>query len=185
MYRTLTEFEDIMQPIIASLLGWEGSLAKNVRIGWQQEGAPAFKISDDVVFISATLVHHYMNQQHDLFYEEGSPDLEETRSYTRVTSLNCIAYGINAMSNLSIIKLGMFYDTTRYELAQQQIYLMPDVVEPRRMPESFQGRWWERSDMQLQFYELLTDIRGQNAIDSVDISIDKESGVSLEFTISK
>jgi hypothetical protein len=182
--RTIKEFEDIMQPIIGSLLGWSSEdIRKNVRIGWQLDGPPAFKITDNVVFITATPVDDPYNRQHDVLIEAGSPDLAIATGMTRVTALNVIAYGPDAMSNLQAVKIGMFYPATRNTLTLEEIYLISDVVEAKRVPESFQGRWWERGDMQLRFNELLIDTQQQNEIDSVEVSIDEEDRAATEFTV--
>jgi len=183
--RTIAEFEDILQPIIVDILDWSVSKPNDVRIGWETEGPPAFKITDDVIFIMAVPIDHQINRQQDVSYDEGSPDLLETRGMTRVMGLNVIAYGADALYNLKKIKTAMFYESVRHTLSAEQIFYIPDTIEPRRAPEPGQGQWWERGDMQLQFNELLTDTREQNAVESVDIEIDRENGVNIEFTINQ
>lgn len=186
MIRTPKEFEDIFQPIIGDILGWTAvKINKDVRIGWQLDGPPAFKATDNVVFITATPFDDPINRQHDTEIETGSPDLTITTSMTEVITLNIVAYGSDAITNLKIIKLAMANNQgVRRELAINDIYYIPNAVEPRRVPESFQGRWWERGDMQLRFNQLASDVQQQNAIDSVEVAIDQENGVSTEFTVN-
>lgn len=184
--RTIPEFEDILQPIIGGILGWtEEKINEDVRIGWELDGPPAFKITDNVIFITATPFDDPINRQQDVSAEESSPDLEVTSSSTRVMTLNVIAYGSSASLNLQTIKLAMANnESVRRELATNGIYFIPNTVEQRRLPESFQGRWWERADMQLRFNELLSDTQQQNQVDSVEVTIDKENGLSTEFTVN-
>jgi hypothetical protein len=186
--RTIIEFEDIMQPLIVRALGWDISSpdkSNDVRIGWQTEGVPTFGVNDNVVFITATPVDHQINRHHDLLLGNSSPDLLQTKSFTRVMAINVVAYGSDCISNLMAIKMAMFDDDYRTELAAEEIYLVPDIEEPRRMPEQFQNQWWERGDMQLKFNELLMENKQINGVDSVDVTIDNSNVVLTEFTVDQ
>jgi hypothetical protein len=185
--RTIIEFEDIMQPLIVRALGWDISSpdkSNDVRIGWQTEGAPAFGVNDNVVFINATPVDHQINRQHDVLLENSSPDLLQTKSFTRVMAINLVAYGSDCISNLMAIKMAMFDDDYRYELAAEKIYLVADIEEPRRMPEQFQNQWWERGDMQLKFNELIIIEKQINSVNSVGVEEHQENNDLTEFTIN-
>jgi hypothetical protein len=182
--RTTAEFEDIMQPIIVSALGWTGDDIENVRIGWPIDGAPGWGIDENIIFITATPVDHLINRQHDVLIENSSPDLVATHSLTRVMVVNFVAYGPEATLNLEKIHLAMFYDSVRFSLKDEEIYFVPDNPSARRLPERFQARWWNRADMQLRFNEKLTDEENINAIDSVDVSIDQENDSLTEFTVN-
>jgi hypothetical protein len=56
-------------------------------------------------------------------------------------------------------------------LAQRNVYLVHDIVPPRRLPEYFEGRWWERVDMDLRFYELIVKSVSIPIITSIPIGI--------------
>lgn len=180
--RTVVEFEDIMQVSIVSILEWQ-TTPNNVRIGWQTDGAPAFKITDNMIFLTASPVDNQINRQHNIQLEESSPDLLMAKGYTRIMELSVVAYGSNALLNLDKIIFGMFSDSVRASLKAYDIYLVPDVVAPRRMPELFQAQWWERADMKLQFSELLTDETNINVVRSVDVEIQNKDGLLDEFTV--
>jgi len=180
--RTVVEFEDIMQPLIVSILGWSLT-PNNVRIGWQTEGAPAFKITDNMIFLTASPIDNRINREHNILLEESSPDLLMTKGYTRIMELSVVAYGSNALLNLDKIIFGMFSDSVRASLKQNDIYLVPDVAAPRRLPELFQAQWWERADMKLQFSELLTDETNINVVRSVHVEVQNKDGLLDEFTV--
>lgn len=184
MIRSIRGFETIFYRLFVRVLGWSVSYPNNVRIGWPTGGAPAFLITDNVVFLSALPVEHQINKQHDVIIEESSPDLLISKGMTRVMSLDIVAYGSNAMENLKTIQLGMFNDIYRNELQLEDIYYVPDTVEPRRLPENFQGQWWERADMQLRFNELLTDETQVHEVESVDIEVHNKDGLLTEFTVN-
>lgn len=185
--RSISEFEDIIQPLFVRALGWDISSpdkSNDVRIGWQTEGAPAFGVNDNVVFITAVPVDNQINRQHDILLENSSSDLLQTKGFTRVMAINVIAYGSDCVSNLLTIKMAMFDDDYRYELAAEKIYLVTDVEEARRTPENFQGQWWERADMQLKFNELIIIEKQINSVDSVEVEANQENNDLTEFIIN-
>ncbi len=185
--RTIKEFEDIMQPIFARALGWDitsPDKTNDIRISWQTEGMPAFKISDNVIFIAALPLDHQINRQHDSLFSNSSPDLVETKTMTRLMSMSLIAYGSDAMENLKTLQLAMFDDTYRDELREYGIYYVPDGEEPKRAPEEFQGQWWERSDMTMRFNEMLTQVKSVNAVESSEVSISNSDGELIDFVVN-
>lgn len=181
-FRTIKEFENLLQPIIVAILGWQAT-PNNVRIGWIQTGQPAFKITDNVVFITASPVDAEISRHHDSVMEEGSPDIETTITFTRVMALDVVAYGSDALDNLTVIRYGMYRATSRNTLADENIYFIPNAPEPRRVPESFAGQWWERGDMKLTFNELMTEIENENAVYSAEIEIQNADEILAEMTV--
>lgn len=174
---TIVQFEDFFQRLFLYILRWDVSVppkTNNVRIGWQKEGAPAWKISEDMVFITATPVDDPINRQHDVEMEDHSTDLRKSVGSTRVMKLDCSIYGPNSMSIAMALKFGMFDQIPRERLANNNIYYIPNTVEPRRLPELFQTQWWERVDMSLYFNELIVLESDVNRVNSVEVTINKE-----------
>jgi len=174
---TVVEFEDLFQRLFLYILGWDVTVpprTNNVRIGWQREGAPAWKITEDMVFITATPTEEPYNKQHDVGMEDFNTDLRKSVGSTRIMKLDCSIYGPNGMSIAMALKFGMFDQIPRERLAREKIYYVPNTVEPRRVPELFQAQWWERVDMSLYFYELIVLEAPVNRVDSVEVTITKE-----------
>lgn len=184
--RTLVEFEDLLQPMIVSILGWDlesPNKSEDIRIGYQFSGPPASGKTEDVVYIKASPSDDPINRQHDVLVENSSPGVLITKGMTRVMALNFVAYGPTAYDNLKTISVGMFSDSIRNQLKAEEVYFIPDFKEPSRMPESFQGEWWERADLTLYFNELLTSPQESNNVESVDVTVENSTGVKTEFTI--
>lgn len=181
-FRTIKEFEDLLQPVIVSILGWQAQ-SNDVRIGWIQTGQPAFKITDNVIFITASPVDSEISRHHDSVMEEGSPDIETTTTFTRVMALDVVAYGDEALDNLTKIRYGMYRINARNTLADADIYFIPNAPEPRRVPELFAGQWWERGDMKLTFNELMTEIENENAVYSAEIEIQNKDEILAEMIV--
>lgn len=184
MIRSIEQFEDIMQGSIVRILGWALTKNNDVRIGWQTTGAPAWDIEKDMVFITAVPQTSPYSREHSIIVENGSPDINISTGFTRVMKLQVICYGKNATENAYKILLGMFKEVPRQELVKEKIFFLPDADAPKRVPELFEGQWWERSDLELFFNELIVDDQQMNAVESVDVEVHDVNGLLTEITIN-
>jgi len=181
MIRSIREIEDLFQPIIVGLLNWEDQ-SNNVRMGWQTEGVPAFGIEDNMIFFTVSAVDSPVSFPYDATVFESSPDLAIQTSYTRVLEISFVAYGSDAVQNLTKLRFGFFKEATHHLLLKEQIFLVADVPAIRRVPENFEGRWWERADVKMQFNELVSDYEDIGSVESVDIEVWDRRG--LQETIN-
>jgi hypothetical protein len=163
----LSELNILFQALLLDMLGWqkEGSPEKYtkqafaaVRVSWPTEGAPAWDVTEDVLFIQVLEDDDPINRQRNTeFTDVGSPvELNQETTYTRVIKLGMIAYGPNSWKNIQTIRDKMFSQSGRETLALKQLCLIPDVTAPVRFPEQFQARWYERIDFELRFNEQVT-----------------------------
>lgn len=180
--RTKEEFENIMQPIIAGILDFE---SKNVRIGWPTYGAPTGKIIENIVYLKGVPIDDDINRQIETEFEVSSPGLLQTDSATRVMSIQLTAYGPKAYDNLKLINLAIFDQSVLELLALQEIFLIPDIVEPRRLPEKFQDQWWERADSELRFNEVISREKNIGEIKSAEVVVYQENGDTTAIEISE
>jgi len=186
--------EILFQALVLDILGYEktGSPADYsnaayaaVRVAWPIYGAPAWKVSEDVVFIHVTEEDEPINRQREVVYtDSGLYTLDEEISYTRVLSLNLIFYGPTSFHNAQLVRDSVFRETYRRVLSQNKIFLIPDIVAPRRAPEPFQSQWWERTDLDLSFNEKIKKTDEISIIEIADIIIITDSGKEREITVT-
>lgn len=190
---SLDALNKLFQNLLISMLGYvkEGSPAaypraafEAVRVSWPTTGAPAWKITDNVVFIRTTEEDDPINiQREDRYYDVGSPVvLNHDTSYTRVIALGLISYGPSSWNNMRIIRDKMFNQEFRDVLALSNVFLIPDAYTPRRLPELFGGNWWERVDMDLAFNEKVIINREVPYIESAEIVVVNGDGVQATIT---
>ena len=193
-YLTISQLNVLFQAMILDILGYEktGSPADYsnaayaaVRVAWPIYGAPAWKVSEDVVFIHVTEEDEPINRQREVVYtDSGLYTLDEEISYTRVLSLNLIFYGPTSFHNAQLVRDSVFRETYRRVLSQNKIFLIPDIVAPRRAPEPFQSQWWERTDLDLSFNEKIKKTDEISIIEIADIIIITDSGKEREITVT-
>jgi hypothetical protein len=98
-----------------------------------------------------------------------------------VIALKLVFYGPNSFENAQTVRDQFFADEYRRRLAQDEIYLIPDIVSPRRAPDPFQGQWWERVDLTLRFNEKIAKNTIIGTIESADVAIYNYSGLVAEI----
>jgi len=199
--------EPLMQFITQVALGVDPAdpLAyKKVRVGWQTQGQPAMAINEDVVFIRCVEEDDEYNRIRDV---ETLDDVDPTKvdlltQYTRVWRTFWTFYGPTSFDHARIVKSSLYtqkihdlllvgtgYGTPGwgqggYGGSGAPIYLVTDVASPRRVPELFDGQWWERVDFDCQFNEDTREVDVVNAVASAEVIIETENGVVDDFIVS-
>ena len=54
----------------------------------------------------------------------------------------------------NLLKDGFFYESVHRNLAQHDVFIVPNLPVCTRIPELFAGKWWDRWDITLRFNEL-------------------------------
>lgn len=160
---SVEQMEDLFWQVTMKILGFNPADFSDehnppafmpVRISWPQEGAPSWKIYEDVTFIR--LVPHEDDdyaRQIDSTYEATLGTVIKKSSRTRVLEVHFVVYGPNASINVNKIKDGVFRQDVKRVLSASSVFLIPDLPPSRRVPELYAGRWWNRWDLSLFFNE--------------------------------
>jgi len=190
---TPDDMHALMQRLTCPMLGIRiddtkpegGGAYRQVRVGWQRQGQPAWAIDEDLAIIRCTTINTPFARTNDNNYKfnpvDGSTNIDQ-RWYTAVWNTHWSVYGPNCMSNARRI-LGAFqFDWVRTALAQlpppytSQIYTVPEWHPPTYVPELHAGQWWKRADLDLKFYELVIEDTTVQAAAALDINIITETG---------
>jgi len=191
-YKTLSELNILFQKMIMHQLGlltgspidYE-SAAYFVRVAWPTDGAPAWKVTENITFIRTVEEDDPVNRQREVVHTRVDDlTLNEETKYTRVISLNIIFYGPNSWENAQTVRDGIFNDHYRLPLAKDKLYPIPDIISPNRVPEAFQNRWWERVDLEVRFNEAIVKNQNIGTIESVEVLVSNETGVVFDETIT-
>jgi hypothetical protein len=155
-----------------------------VRKSWPTQGAPAWKITEDIAFIRVVEDDDPFNRLRHTEYEKITDnEAIETVSQTRVLQVSWIFYGPNSFDIAFKVKNALFKSFKR-PLAALNLYLIPNIAVPRRVPEPYNGRWWERVDFSARFNELIKTEATTPYIKSATIIIKKEDGEERNVSIT-
>ncbi len=164
LFETTEQIEDFFWQLTMRILGYNPDNFNNpdnppacmpVRIAWPTTGAPAWKISEDVVFIR--LIPREDDdyaRQIDSEYKAHAATVIKKSSRTRIWEVQFVAYGPNAQTAVNKIKDGVFRQDIKRLLSESAVFLIPNMPPCRRVPELFAGQWWNRWDVSLTFNEL-------------------------------
>lgn len=178
---TLKQIEDLFQSLTCTLLGLNPAAPSSqdkVRIAWPVGGAPAWKINQDIAFLRITPVPDPYTQQRETNYQQDTAGVavNVVASYTRVHSVHWVVYGPNSFENAETIRNGIFLFATKSTLAAKNLHLILDVPPVVRVPELFNGQWWQRADLQARFNEKVTRYSTVPYITGTGIKIYTENG---------
>lgn len=154
-----------------------------VRMSWQTQGAPAFTINDDVVFIRCVEEDTDYSTIRD---EQVSPNDDgtgtRTRTYTRMWNVIFRAYGPNSFDSIRLIKSMLLEDSAHDTLASLNLYMIPVTSTPIRAPELFEGQWWELVDYNADFFEQVTETFNIMTVNTVEVIGFNEKGKIFDVT---
>lgn len=169
---TLKQLEDIFRNLTCTLLGLDPTDPLNgskVRQSWPTTGAPAWKITDDVVFLRVRSIDSPYSKQRDISYTPNNGTQVNTiTSYTLPRLVSWQVYGPNSYEKSQAIYDGLFLSAEI--LAASNLYLVLDVPVPARGPDLSNGQWWERSVFSATFNEQVTKQAVIPSIGSSDIN---------------
>jgi hypothetical protein len=159
IFLTLKQIENLFWNVTTQMLGLDPALPANaskVRIAWPTDGAPSWKITDDVVFIRIADADDPINVLRDTDMTVLNADnANQATAYTRVVSVYFVCYGPNSFDNAFMIRNNLYKQKYRDLLNVKSFYLIPQIGSPARRPELLSGQWWERSDLSANFNELI------------------------------
>ncbi len=158
---TLKQIEDIFFTITCQMLNIDLTKKENqgkVRIAWPTNGSPGWKVNDDVTFIRVTPQDDKLARHQDILYTPSAVDstlASKETGYTRVHKIDWTLYGPKSYDNADLIRYDIFKSDYTEKLKKNNLFLITDVSMPTRLPELYNGQWWERTDFSATFNELV------------------------------
>jgi hypothetical protein len=156
------------------------------RCEWQQQGQPAHKITEDVVYVRAIEVDDRYNRERYVNYlENQGQDENEVTNYTRVWEVMWEVWGPNSFDNARQIRSQLFKQAIHDLFMQANLYFVPNPAAPVRLPDYFANQWWERVDFTARFNEFVTETDAQSMALSAEIIVEDSNGVIADITVEE
>jgi hypothetical protein len=209
---TIDQLNRLFQNLTIVAMGITVDPYNKVRVAYATKGQPTGRITDDVIYVRCLPQDGAYNRQRETIYsdielsqenlvtEEGSRLLteageglivesvsevmDETTYYTRILAVIWAFYGPNSYDGAIQVRDALFRQTSRNTLKVNNVFMSPDMQEPRRVPELFEGQWWERVDLTAYFNELVVRRTTAPYVDAADISIYDSTGKVAEVSVT-
>jgi hypothetical protein len=152
-----------------------------VRVGWQQQGQPAFGIDEDVVFVRCA----EDDDQYDRIKHPSVVNGQQLFQYTRVWRVWWDFHGPNSVDRGRILRSALFSQATHDALSAAQLYLVTNPQAPQRLFEEKDGQWWERVNFSAQFNEMVTETPPVAFASSVEIIGYTAQGQFCDITVEE
>ena len=178
IYLTIAQLNTLFQTLVMTMIGLDPAVSTSayaVRISWPTGGAPSWKNTEDICFLRIVEKDDEYNRQREAKFDAAR--LNQITTYTRVIEVSFVFYGPNSFDHAQTVRDQIFYQKNHDTLALQNIYLIPDIHSPKRAPELFQGNWWERTDMSMDFNELIVRNSALNSATSVAVDLYDDNGL--------
>jgi hypothetical protein len=184
---TLQQISAMLQPIVCGMLGvTDPSSTSMVRISYPTQGAPFQDVADDVVYINCKPKDDPYDRIRDRasFSDPDNPILNEERwNYTRAWAVHLCFYGPSSLDRARAVRSAFYQDYFTEELAQLDLFPIPDAPPPVRVPEELNGQWFERCDFEADLYEFVTETITRQTVKSVEVIVEEPAGEVADFTV--
>lgn len=157
-----------------------------VRIGWQIEGQPGPPIGEDTVTVRCVPWDTDYGRMRDVTGTVLDTTITQTDVFTRGWKTIWTFYGPGSLDKARAVRSGLItIDFVANYLAGINLYVIPSIKEPERVPDNFQARWWERVDMEVKFYEQITETFTVGTVGSVEVKVYTKDGEIADFTVTE
>jgi len=173
---TPEQLQSVLQTLGYGMLGINPPTYSDgrVRQDWQQTGQPAMSVGQDVLSIRTTEEDENYSKIRDLSYEPFDGQ-SATAVYTYQRTWKCYFtnYGPNSNACARLIIDCMFLPWVHDYLAQNRLYLVPDIPRPVYLKELRDGQYWARTDLWIGLNEAVTETLTQAPIaTSVEVIVE-------------
>lgn len=185
--KKLSEIELAFADFIQEYLGMTQD---KVLLMFRQEGQISSKINEDVVYLRL----YQESDDVDIIKERFKTpniiqlkDLIDNQISMRVLTLKIIIYGPNSETLSTKIKECFFMQPGDQFLYDNNLSLIPSsIIVRNRFFEKINERWWERSDIELKFYNSIREI-DKNILEiedfnSINVMLDSD-GKEIELEV--
>lgn len=186
---SVEDIETAFQDITIQMLGFQNlsdsDKYSKVRIGWQREGQPGPTISNDTIFIRCTPLDTDYGRMRDVVGSVVGENILNVDVFTRAWKTAWTFYGDNSLNYAAAVRSALITIQFVYDfLDGKKLYVNPSIKEPQRVPEQFQGRWWERVDLEVHFNEEVTETFTIGTAASVEVIVSDSSGIISDFPVT-
>ncbi len=172
--QSLRELENIFADFVTQATGLD---EKKVLISYESQGRPSFKHGEDIIFVTIFPVvddrEQYKNRK--MKYNKETDNFLEEQKSQRTLEVSIVAYGENSYKYSTLIMNAFYMPDYKLMFDRNYLFLVPDHISGvNRVPEQFDGRWWERCDLRARFYNSVNIEINVPAFDKIDVRLEVE-----------
>lgn len=163
-------FADLVQNIL-------GVTQDKVRISYSEYGQVSFKFDDNICFVHASFEDDYVSKYRDRKnkYLKDEDVFIHSQETMRVIRLKIVFYGDKSSINSFLVSESLHLENTLQELKKEDLSIIGEKTKIIKTHELINSRWWERTDLDLYFYNSVLVEENVNPVDEVNIVIADEN----------
>ena len=194
---TISQLESILHDVTRRALGYDvdnvnpatalaaqNAASREIRFAWPTKGAPPWTVAENIAFIQILPEQDaYSQQKHVTNIHSTADTYFRQLETTGVWKINWIFYGPNSYPNAMSVSLQMFDPDVQLLLRQNSLFPLPNFDMPVRIPELFEGQWWERVDLTIKMNAQIRVTSTKPYFKTVHIDVEDEKGVTSSADI--
>jgi hypothetical protein len=170
--------------IVETIFITDPTAGTQVRQSWPSNGAPGYSQNDNISFIRCIEVDDWYNKVPDYGVTANDDvsailNIEKTRVWRVFWELR----GPTAYERATLLKTAMQLELIGDTLSPFNLYLVPSIGNPQRLPELFESKWWERSDISMHFNEQVNDEIVTPTVVNIPVVVSNLNGVQLNLDV--
>lgn len=153
-----------------------------VRLEWAPQGQPWQQPNEDVCYLRCAFdddPYDKIRERTDL--PNADPYLNEQWNYTRVWRIGWIFYGPNAVDYARIARSALYQEYFLEQLSLARLFPMSEIAAPMRIPEKIGAQWFERSDVECEMYEFVTENILRQTVSTAEVIVLDAEGVIADI----
>lgn len=180
----ITMSENALASITETIFITDPTAGTQVRQSWPSNGAPGYGQNDNVSFIRCIEIDDWYNKVPEYGVTANDDvsamlNIEKTRVWRAFWELR----GPTSYERATLLKTAMQLQLIGDSLSPFNLYLVPSIGNPQRMPELYEGKWWERSDISMHFNEQVNDAIVTPTVASIPVVVSNLNGVQLNLDV--
>ena len=184
---TTRAMEQLMQALTCGGLGINPPDFSQVLVDWQTQGQPFSPTPQaNKCYLACVTSDEPYHKVRNRQFAQAEDQVQEVWTYTRPWKISWVFYGSNALEQARAIWSFTFLDYFNDQLELSSLWAINEPDAPTRVPETFNGQWWERSDFSIELYELVTETILDGAATSVEVKLYQGTGAGpvADFTVN-
>lgn len=160
------EYEDFFKALFLTALDiTEDEDNPFIRFTYAPEGQPDWGFNDNVCFLFVAPVDSDTERQRNPYFDGEN----HKQYYVRELAVQLVFYGSECWDRAQKLRDRLFDDDMTQLMYKNGYGLITDVGAPQFLPELFNDRYWQRTDLALNFYKKVEELRNEQMFDDIKL----------------
>lgn len=178
---TEVQLQDLFFAVTEAILGLDPKL---IRWEYPANGQPGWEIGQNLAYMNLAPVDDPYDKQRDLMWTTGdSANATSVVKYTRVLQVVWSLYGPVSFDMADALRNSILLEDAANLMYPLEVYPIPGIAAPLKVPYLFNGQWWQRYDVTVKFNNTVHRTGTTSYFTGGYVDIEDAGGPAREITL--